>query len=143
MGDVTPLIRDPWDDSADGVQALVLIPPGDYSVVYLNHHFAKVFGAHKACAHCEITQGEFAGTELTCSYNVRRVGKNYRPSLSPHSFYRIDMKAITGKPTANLNSLQGLELIATVVTVNHDSKGCSKRLEDQYSRILRLHKHDY
>ena len=144
MSNVTPIIPpevDVWDDTPDGVQDLVLIPPGDYPVIYLNHHFGRAFGAHKANANCEITQGEFAGTKLTCPYNVRcDNSRHYSPPLSPNSYYRIDMKAITGNPRANLDSLRKFELIATVITVRRDSKGCSKRLEDQYSRILRLRK---
>ena len=141
MSNVTHINRaKQWADSEDDVQALALIPAGDYPVVYVNHYYAKIFGVHKACAVCEITQGDFIGTKLTCSYNVRFANKCYRPPLSPHSYYRIDMHNITGSPRSILNGLRGLALIATVITVTRDSNDCCKNLEHHYSRIQRLRK---
>ena len=140
MGNVTPIVPDDWDDRADDVPGLVLIPAAEYAVAYVSHHYAKIYGGHKACAICEITQGDLAGTRLACSYNVRFANKRYRPPLTPHAYYRIDMAAITGSATANLNRLRGIELIASVVTVAHDSNGRCRSLQHHYSRIQRLRK---
>ena len=139
MGNVTPIIPDDWDDTPDGIEPLVLIPAGEYQVTYLRHEYFNSFGDYKAKVFCEITQGEFAGTTLHRFLNVRRENKRYRPPVSPHSHYRIDMQACAGIPTANLSRLRGLDLIATVSTVTHDSHR-NLAIDHQYSLIRRLRK---
>ena len=137
MGDITPI--DPWDDAPDGIEPLALIPAGDYHVAYVRHEYIKRFGDHKARMIFEVTQGEFAGTTLERFYNVRLEHKRYRPPLSPHSYYRSDMRAMTGNPTASLSRLRGLDLIATVATVTRDSHR-NLAIDHQYSLIRRLRK---
>ena len=140
MGDVTPLIHDAWDDTEDAVEPLVLVPEGEYPVVYLHHEYLRIFGTHKARAVFEVTEGGFEGARLERFFNVRYANKRYRAPLSPRCNYRRDMCACTGKPTDNLSSLRNLELLASVSTVVRDHNGNDLALEGQYSRIVRLRK---
>ena len=133
------LTTDPWDDTPDGIEPPPLIPQGEYHVAYVLHEYFEAFDNHKARVPCEITKGEFAGLTLDCFYNVRRENKCYHPAKSKYCHYRIDMLGITGSPTANLTSLRGLDLIATVETVTRDSRG-KLALSHQYSVIRQLRK---
>ncbi len=142
MSNVTPInpdTSDPWDDTPDGIEPPPLIPQGDYHVVYVSHEYFEAFDKHKARVTCEITKGKFAGTMLERFYNVRFDHKHCRPPRSERCHYRIEMRAMTGNPAANLKSLRGLDLIATVKTVTRDSQG-NLPLSHQSSLIKRLQK---
>ena len=119
-----------------------LIPAAKYELAYRRHVYTSMFkGRNKLeIVFAIVAQGPYFETEVSRYYNIRKIGRNYRPPKSGD--LQREMIAVLGKTNLKLGipweMLKTCVIEGEIVTVTKDAQGRELAEENQYSKVARL-----
>ena len=118
------------------------VPEGDYTVAYVKHKYQTMFaGQPKLILTLKIIDmGEYFETEVQRFYNVRRLGKSYRPlpkaDLTREMQNVFHVRSLEG--VSIFKELKRIEFVAEVRDVTTSSKQQELSDFNCYSVVARL-----
>lgn len=134
------------DEAGVVVDDYPLVPPGEYSVCYIDHRTVIAYKQPKVYVRFRVTDGPYIGTKLFRAYRVHTLTGKPRPNgrftlRRTHELYRQFVAITDAGERADriaLSRLRNCVLRASVRTVTQDSQQRDLGLGAQYSVVDRL-----
>jgi len=119
---------------------LPIVPPGDYTMVYVKHHYQIMWGRGVLMVTMRILDfGEHFGTRLVRHYNCRRTAQR-KLTARPSSALQREFTACTGikrrhRGEIQISALRDIPVIGKVSTVTKDHRQNALHELNRYSKI--------